>query len=84
MPTPEIIQKVKDLHQQIADTPNAPADATQIQKQLDTILVQPEHAPHYASLSDRLRDAYVKFQTDHPRLARAMVDLDRALDAAGL
>jgi hypothetical protein len=88
MPTPEIIQKARDLHKQLAETPDLPSnvqpDASAIQKQIDTILLEPDHVPHYTSLNDRLLFAYVKFQVDHPKLAAAMVDLQASLAAAGL
>lgn len=88
MPTPEIIQKVKDLQQQIAETPDLPThvqpDVTAIQKQIDTILVDPSHVPNYSSLNDRLLLAFVKFQVDHPKLADAMVNVTNALANAGL
>ena len=88
MPTPEIIQKARDLHRQIAETPDLPShvkpDATAIQQQLDTILLDPSHVPNYSSLNDRLLLAYVKFQVDHPKLANAMIDLQARLAAAGL
>ena len=87
MPTPAIIQKVRDLRKQIAETPDLPThvqpDASAIQQQIDTIMLQPDHVPHYTSLNDRLLLAYVKFQVDHPKLAAAMIDLQSALAAAG-
>jgi hypothetical protein len=88
MPTPQIIQKARDLQKQIAETPdiptNAQPDASAIQQQIDTIMLEPSHVPHYTSLNDRLLLAYVKLESDHPKLAAAMVDLTNALAAAGL
>lgn len=88
MPTPEIIQRVKALQQRIAETPDLPShvqpDISAIQKQIDTIMLEPDKVPHYTSLNDRLLLAFVKFQVDHPKLASAMVDVTNALAAAGL
>jgi hypothetical protein len=88
MPTPEIIEKVRALDRQLAETPDLPAhvkpDATAIQKQIETILLEPDKVPHYTSLNDRLLFSYVKFEIDHPKLAKAMVDVTNALSAAGL
>ena len=88
MPTPEILAKVRDLHKQLAETPDLPThvkpDVAAIQKQIDTILLEPEHVPHYTSLNDRLLFAYVKLEVDHPALAKTMVDLTNTLAAAGL
>ncbi len=88
MPTPEILEKVRQLHQQIAETPDLPnhvqPDVSAIQKQIDTILLEPDHVPHYTSLNDRLLYAYVKFEVDHPELAKAMQGVSNALQAAGL
>lgn len=88
MPTPEIIAKVRELHQQIAETPDLPQhvqpDVSAIQQQIDTILLEPDHVPHYTSLNDRLLYSYVKFEIDHPQLAKAMQSVSNALQAAGL
>ncbi len=88
MPTPEIVEKVKALRQQLAETPDLPShvqpDVTAIQKQIDTILLDPSQVPNYTSLNDRLLFAFVKFQVDHPKLANAMVDVTNALAAAGI
>ena len=88
MPTPEIIQKVKDLQQQIDETPDLPThvqpDVSAIQKQIATIMLEPGKVAHYTSLNDRLLFAFVKFQVDHPKLANAMIDVTNALAAAGL
>ncbi len=88
MPTPEIIEKVRQLRQQLAETPDLPnhvrPDVSAIQKQIDTILLEPDHVPHYTSLNDRLLYAYVKFEVDHPNLAKAMQNVSNALQAAGL
>jgi len=88
MPTPEIIEKARDLQRQIAETPDLPThvrpDTRAIQQQLDTILVDPSLVPNYDSLGDRLLLAYVKFEVDHPKIARAMLDLNAALAGAGL
>ncbi len=88
MPTPEIIEKVRELRQQIAETPDLPShvqpDVSAIEKQIDTILLEPAHVPHYTSLNDRLLFSYVKLEIDHPNLAKAMQSVSNALAAAGL
>ncbi len=88
MPTPEIIEKVRALDRQLAETPDLPAhvkpDVDAIKKQIDAILLEPDKVPHYTSLNDRLLFAYVKFESDHPQVAKAIVDVTNALAAAGL
>lgn len=88
MPTPDIIEKVRQLHREIAETPDLPQhvqpDVSAIQKQIDTIMLEPDHVPHYTTLNDRLLFAYVKLEIDHPNLAKAMQSVSNALAAAGL
>lgn len=89
MPTPAVIERLRELHAELAETPDAfsPSvrpDAVAIKKQLDTIMLDPSQAHLYTSLNDRLLLAYIGFQIDHPNVAKAMQDAMAAMTAAGL
>jgi len=87
MPTPEIIERVRKLQGELGETTPDPAtapDVEAIQKQIAAVLAEPEHAPHYKSLSDKLLFHYVGFQIDHPKLAQSMESLADSLAKAGL
>ena len=89
MPTPAVIERMRDLHAKLAETPDAysPANrsqATAIRQQLETIMLDPTDVQLYMSLNDRLLLAYVGFEIDHPKLAAAMVEAQKSLLAAGL
>ena len=75
MPTPEIIERVRQLDAELAETQPNPATAPGIETlrmQVKTVMLEPEHLPHYKSLGDKLLFHYVGFQIDHPQLAAAM------------
>ena len=82
MPTPDVIDRVQALHEQLEKEPNK-ALAT-IRPQLAQIVREPHDAAHYSSLSDRLQAAYESLETDHPTLAAAIQATMNALNAAGL
>jgi hypothetical protein len=88
VPTPEIIERVRDLHRELAETPDyepsRKPDVVAIQQQIDTILLDPSQVHHYTSLSDRLLSAYVGFEIDHPKIASAMQRVIAAVNGAGL
>jgi Domain of unknown function (DUF4404) len=87
MPTPEIIERVRKLNDDLSATAPDPAKEVaiaDIQKQLQTVLVEPAYKPHYKTLSDKLLFHYVGFQIDHPQLAGAMEGLANSLTAVGL
>jgi len=58
-------------------------DVDDLKKQLSVVMLQPDHAPHYDKLADKLLYAYIGFQIDHPKLARTMEQLAADLAAAG-
>lgn len=76
MANPEIIERVKQLHTELKDDPTK-QDVT---KQLEVVLLEPDHAPHYKTLRDQL----LALETDHPRLAGAIQRLVDSLSSAGL
>ena len=82
MPTPEVIDRVRALHDQAEHEPGALDPA--VRQQLATIVAEPHDAAHYNSLSDRLQAAYEKLELDHPVLASAVQATMNALNAAGL
>jgi hypothetical protein len=87
MPTPEIIERVRKLQDELGETTPDPAtapDVEAIQKQIAVVLAEPEHKPHYKSLSDKLLFHYIGFQIDHPQLASSMESLADSLAKAGL
>jgi hypothetical protein len=87
MPTPEIIERVRKLQGELGETQPDPArapDVDAIQKQIAVVLAEPEHKPHYKSLSDKLLFHYVGFQIDHPKLAASMESLVDSLAKVGL
>ena len=87
MPPPEIIERVRKLQDELGETTPDPAtapDVEAIQKQIAVVLAEPEHKPHYKSLSDKLLFHYIGFQIDHPQLASSMESLADSLAKAGL
>lgn len=87
MPTPAIIERVKEVHDELAATQPDPArapDVDALKKQLAAVMLEPAHKPNYESLSDRLLFHYIGFQIDHPKLAASMESLANQLVAAGL
>lgn len=87
MPTPEIIERVRKLQDELGETTPDPAtapDVEAIQKQIAVVLAEPEHEPHYKSLGDKLLFHYIGFQIDHPKLAQSMESLADSLAKAGL
>ncbi len=87
MPTPEIIERVRKLNDELGETQPDPSKAEQVaelRKQIDTVLAEPDHKPHYKSLSDKLLFHYVGFQIDHPKLATSMESLVNTLATVGL
>ena len=86
MPTPEIIERVRKLNDELGETQPDPAkapDVDAIKKQVAVVLAEPDHKPHYKSLSDKLLFHYVGFQIDHPKLATSMESLVDSLAKAG-
>jgi hypothetical protein len=84
MPTPEVIEKVRQLRAELAATGPSGPEADRIAKQIDAVLGEPAHAPHYEGLGDRLRTAVAGLEIDHPQVAAAMTSVLNALNAAGL
>jgi len=82
MPTPEIIERVKDVHSQLGEVSDAKADA--LKQQLATVMLEPEKRAHYGSLAQRLREAYAGWLTEHPKLAASMETLANDLSNVGL
>lgn len=82
MPTPEVIDRVRALHDHAEREPHAALDP--VRPQLATIVKEPHDAAHYNSLSERLQAAYEKLELEHPALASAVQAAMNALNAAGL
>jgi hypothetical protein len=78
MPTPEIIQRARDLQRDVGTAdPELAAD-------LVRVLASPDDRARYGSLRERLRTAVARFEADHPKLAGAAQGLIDELVAAGL
>jgi len=87
MPTPSVLEGVKAVRDQLQETQSNASGAGNvdaIKRQLDAVLLEPQHKPHYRALRDKLREAYGGFLTDHPALAAAMDSLANELSKAGL
>jgi hypothetical protein len=89
MPTPAIIERVKQVQAGLAEAqPDpakvAPSHVDALKQQLDTVMLDPTKVAHYTSLGDKLLFAYVGFQIDHPKLASTMESLANDLAKAGL
>lgn len=84
MPTPDVIDKVRQLRAELATAPSASPEAERITQQLDSVLIEPGHAPHYAGLGERLRAAAAGLEAEHPQLAAAMMTVVNALSATGV
>jgi hypothetical protein len=87
MPTPDIIERVRSLRDELGETQPDPArapDVEDLKAHADRVLAEPDHAAHYKSLSDRLLFHYVGFQIDHPKLAASMESLVDTIAKAGL
>jgi CHASE3 domain sensor protein len=80
MPTPEIIERMRQLRSQLADNP----DAAHIATELDTVLVEPAHAPRYEGLRGRLQAASASIESRHPQLAASINTVINALNTAGI
>ena len=78
MPTPEIIDRVRDLHGKL----NGDADPVKqdVAKELELVLIEPTQAMRYARLSDKL----LALEAKHPKLSSAIDELVGMLNAAGL
>jgi len=87
MPTPDIIERVKSLRDELGETQPDPALAPHVEElkaEADRVLAEPDHTPHYRSLSDKLLFHYTGFQIDHPKLAASMQSLVDTLGKAGI
>ncbi|MEO6775215.1 MAG: DUF4404 family protein [Kofleriaceae bacterium] len=87
MPTPDIIERVKSLRDELGETQPDLAQAPSVEElkaAIDVVLAHPEDVPSYKSLSDRLLFHYVGFQIDHPKLAASMQAVVDSLATAGL
>ncbi|MBA3457326.1 MAG: DUF4404 family protein [Deltaproteobacteria bacterium] len=82
MPTPDVIERVRGLHEQLEKEPHAALEP--VRPQLRTIVEEPHDAGHYHSLSERLQAAYESLEVEHPKLAGAVQAAMNALNAAGL
>ena len=87
MPTPEIIERVRKLHGDLATTPPAAPAAEHVvslRSDLDDVIAAPHEKHRYTSLNDRLREAAANLRAHHPKLAGAVQGLIDELVAAGL
>ena len=84
MPTPDVIEKVRQLRGELAAAQPSSPDAARIAKQIDDVLAEPARAQHYEGLGDRLRSAAAGLEGEYPQLAAAMTTVLNALSAAGV
>jgi hypothetical protein len=85
MPIPFVIAKVRHLHQTLAETPPPAHPAVgEVAKAVDTVMVDPEHEPHYEGLREKLAAATRAIEAQHPKLAAAMEAVVQSLSTAGL
>jgi len=84
MPTPDIIEKMRQLRSELAEAEPAAPAAANIATAIDSVLGDPTHAPHYAGLRERLRSAATGMETSHPQLASSINAVINALSAAGI
>jgi len=87
MPTKAIIERVRELKAELAKTephPSTAADFEAIEKQVDTVLLEPGYAPHYLSLRDKLLYAYDGFELRHPKLAGLFENVTTELAEVGI
>lgn len=82
MPTPEIVERMRQLRAQLTEIQLPEADP--VASHIDSVLADPAHAPHYEGLSDRLRSASASIESRHPQLAASMNTVINALTATGL
>jgi hypothetical protein len=82
MPTPDVIDRVRALHDQLENEPNAALEP--VRPQLQRIAREPHDAGNYQSLSDGLQSAYESLEVEHPTLAAMVRATMNALTAAGL
>ena len=84
MPSPEVIEKVRQLRAELASARPASPEAERLAQQIDALLADPEQAQHYEGLGERLRSAAAGLEAEHPQLAAAMTTVLNALSAAGV
>jgi hypothetical protein len=85
MPTPEVIDRARELHDQLEkEPPDALDPVLDVRPQLAKVLEEPHNAANYDALSERLQAAYEKLEVDHPTLAAFVQATINALNAAGL
>jgi hypothetical protein len=82
MPTPDVIDRVRALHDHLEKEPHPALEP--VRPQLRQIVSEPHDAAHYHSLSERLQAAYDSLEADHPKLAAAVQATMNMLAAAGL
>lgn len=88
MPTTAILERVRELQAELAETqPDAPGavqETGNLKQALDTVLLAPAESEQYTALRDQLLLAYAGFEVAYPKLAGAMQGLIAELTAAGL
>jgi hypothetical protein len=82
MATPEVIDRVRALHDHLDNDPHDAFDP--VRPQLAKVIDEPHDAASYHGLSERLQAAYEKLEVEHPTLAAAVQATLNALHAAGL
>ena len=83
MPSPDLIERVRSLRDELGETQPDPR-VEELKAEADRVLAEPDHTPHYRSLSDKLLFHYTGFQIDHPKLAASMQSLVDTLGKAGI
>jgi hypothetical protein len=80
MPNSEVVAKVRELRKALAEVqPDSPGVAA-VTEQLDRVLVEPAHKPHYTGLRDKL----LAVEVDHPQTTATIQALVQSLSAAGV
>lgn len=82
MPTPEVIARVRALHDHLQNEPHPSLEP--VRPQLRTIVDEPHEPAHYHGLGERLEAAYESLEVDHPTLAAVVQATMNALNAAGI
>ena len=72
MPSREIVDRVKQLQaglRRVQPPPDQAPAVADLQRELDSVMLEPEHAPHYRTLAAKLRAAYDGLLAQHPDIA---------------
>lgn len=85
MPTPEIIQRVREVHDELGKTTQDPGKPGigEVRDSLGAVLKEPSHEPHYRTLAEKLFAYRTELELEHPMLAETVERLANELAAFG-